>query len=309
MDRLMVMRSFVTVADLGSFSAAAKSLYTSGSQISRHIADLERQVGVQLVHRTARSVSLTELGVRYADFARRILDDIQQEDIAIAHLRDRPEGPLSIISPKWIGTLDLGDATAAFAVAHPKITTRLEIGGMSDRTYDFLESGFDVAFHTRDLRDSRVRQQRVADLRFVLCAGSDYLAARGRPESLADLADHDCLVHMNDSVWNLSGPGVSTPHKVQDPAFISNSYLTLQKVAVAGWGIALLPLRSAAGFLAEGTLEVVLPDLAVPERPLYAIYAPGKNTPEKVKVFLDFITAWFAENPMMTVDDSAPPAD
>lgn len=294
----MVMRSFVTVADLGSFSAAAKALYTSGSQISRHVADLEKKVGAQLVNRTARSVSLTELGVRYSDFARRILDEIEEEDMALAQLRDRPEGPLSVISPKWIGTLDLGDAVAEFSVAHPKITTRFEIGGMSDRTYDFLDSGFDVAFHTRDLRDSRVHQQRVAKIPFVLCASTVYLERRGEPTDTNDLVGHDCLVHGNDLVWNLGTADSVTPHKVQRPAFISNSYLTLQKAAVAGRGIALLPMRSVADYLSDGSMRVVLSDLSVPERPLYAIYGPGKRTPEKVVVFLNFMTAWFARHPL-----------
>jgi DNA-binding transcriptional LysR family regulator len=302
MDRLMVMRSFVTVADLGSFSAAAKELYTSGSQISRHVADLERKVGAQLVNRTARSVSLTELGIRYSDFARRILAEIEEEDVAIAQLRDRPEGPLSVISPKWIGTLDLGDAVAEFAVTHPKITTKFEIGGMSDRTYDFLDSGFDVAFHTRDLRDSRVHQQRIAKIPFVLCAAASYLEERGEPADANDLAGHDCLVHVSDLVWNLGTPDGITPHKVQRVSFSSNSYLTLQKVAVSGRGIALLPWRSVADAIDAGTMRVVLPHLTVPERPLYAIYGPGKRTPEKVNVFLAFMKEWFAKNPLADSD-------
>lgn len=299
MDRFMVMRSFVIVADLGSFSAAAKALYTSGSQISRHVADLERQVGAQLVNRTARSVSLTELGVRYSDFARRILDEIDEEDMAIAQLRDRPEGPLSIISPKWIGTLDLGDAVAAFSVAHPKIITRFEIGGMSDRTYEFLDSGFDVAFHTRELRDSRVRQRKIAQLRFVLCVADSYVQKHGMPETVDDLVDHECLVHANDLVWNLGDPDATVPYKVQQAGFISNSYLTIQKAVVQGRGVALLPLRSVSSALGDGSLHVVFPDLELPARPLYAIYSPAKRTPEKVIVFLDFMTEWFENHPMV----------
>lgn len=298
----MVMRSFVMVADLGSFSAAAKALFTSGSQISRHVADLERQVGVQLVNRTARSVSLTELGVRYSEFARRVLEEIDEEDMAIAQLRDRPEGPLSVISPKWIGTLDLGDAIAAFSVSHPKITTRFEIGGMSDRTYDFLDSGFDVAFHTRELRDSRVQQKMIANLPFVLCAAPEYIDEYGELSDPNDLADHDCLVHANDLVWDIGRSGSSTAHKIRNVAFVSNSYLTLQKAVIRGRGIALMPLRAVHEYLSDGLLRVVLPNQPVPDRPLYAIYSPAKNTPEKVNVFLDFMTEWFEKNPMPAVE-------
>ncbi len=298
MDRLLVMRSFVTVAKGGSFSGAAKILGTSGSLISRHVADLEKQVGVRLVNRTARSVSLTEPGLRYSRFAQRILDEIDDEDSSIAEMHDRPEGPLSIICPKWIGSLDLGDAIAAFAVAHPKITVRFELGGMSDRTYDFLDSGFDVAFHTRDLRDSSVRLKKIASLPFVLCAADSYIKERGLLTDPNDLAAHDCLVHVNDPVWRIGHGHASTLHKIRNIAFFSNSYIALQKAAVHGRGIALLPSRPAYEDLMGGALKVLLPELPVPARSLYAIYGPAQQAPRKVEVFLDFLTAWFAENPI-----------
>ncbi|GIE86323.1 LysR family transcriptional regulator [Actinoplanes regularis] len=298
MDRILVMRSFVTVAKVGSFSGAAKQLGTSGSLISRHVADLEKQLGVHLVNRTARSVSLTEPGVRYSEFAQRILDEIDAEDARIAEAHDRPEGPLSIICPKWIGGLDLGDAIAEFAVAHPRIAVRYELGGMSDRTYDFLDSGFDVAFHTRDLRDSSVRLKRVASLPFALCASDGYIERHGLLTDPNDLADHDCLVHVNDPVWRIGHGHASTLHKIRNIAFQSNSYIALLKAAVHGRGIALLPSRSAYDDLVDGRLRVLLPGLPVPSRSLYAIYGPSAQVPRKVEVFLGFLTRWFAENPL-----------
>lgn len=298
MDRLLVMRSFVTVAEKGSFSGAAKVLGTSGSLVSRHIADLERQVGARLVNRTARSVSLTEPGQRYAEFARRILDEIDEQDRSIAHLHDRPEGTLAIICPKWIGSLDLGDAIAAFSVSHPKITIRFELGGMSDRTYDFLDSGFDIAFHTRDLRDSAVRLRKVAPLPFVLCASPGYVRKHGDLKRPNDIADHDCVVHHNDPVWRIGQGHTSTLHKIRRVAFTSNSYIALQKAAVHGRGIALLPRRAVYENLADGSLVPLLPDIPVPDRSLYAIFSPGEQTPRKVEVFLDFLAGWFRKNPI-----------
>jgi DNA-binding transcriptional LysR family regulator len=305
MDRLLVMKSFVTVANVGSFSGAAKELGTSGSLISRHVADLEKQVGVRLVNRTARSVSLTEPGRRYSEFARRILEEIDEEDQSIAQLRDRPEGQLSIICPKWIGSLDLGDAVGAFAVAHPKINVRFELGGMSDRTYDFLDSGFDVAFHTRDLRDSRVRLKKVAALPFVLCASPKYVKKWGGLSHPNDIADRDCLVHHNDQVWRIGKGKDSTLHKVRNIAFLSNSYIALEKAAVHGRGIALLPQRSVYDHLQDGSLVRLLPDIPVPDRSLYAIYSPDQQTPRKVKVFLDFLSHWFEKNPMPALTSDA----
>ncbi|MFA3873236.1 LysR family transcriptional regulator [Streptomyces sp. MMCC 100] len=297
MDRLLLMHSFVTVAQVGSFAGAAKKLGSSGSLVSRHVAELERQIGVRLVNRTARSVSLTEPGQRYAEFAARILDEIEAEDAGIAQRHDRPEGTLSVICPKWIGSLDLGDAIAAFSAAHPKIHIRFELGGMSDRTYDFLDSGFDVAFHTRDLRDSSVRLKKISSLPFVLCASAEYVKQHGTLSHVNDLAAHDCLVHVNDPVWRIGHGHASTLHKIRNIAFSSNSYLALQKAAVHGRGIALLPQRPVYDELVSGALQELLPELAVPDRPLYAIYGPGQDTPRKVSVFLDFLADWFSRNP------------
>ncbi|MFE2427928.1 LysR family transcriptional regulator [Streptomyces sp. NPDC059373] len=301
MDRLLLMRSFVTVAGNGSFSGAAKVLNSSGSLVSRHVAELERQIGVRLVNRTARSVSLTEPGLRYAEFAARILEEIEAEDSNIAQRHDRPEGSLNIICPKWIGSLDLGDAIAAFSVTHPKILVRFELGGMSDRTYEFLDSGFDIAFHTRDLRDSSVRLKKIASLPFVLCASKEYVDKHGPLGHPNDLAAHDCLVHVNDPVWRIGHGHASTLHKIRNIAFSSNSYIALQKAAVHGRGIGLLPQRPAYDDLVSGALQVLLPELAVPDRPLFAIYGPGQDTPRKVSVFLEFLTAWFSQNPIPTL--------
>ncbi|MFD7919377.1 LysR family transcriptional regulator [Streptomyces sp. NPDC059740] len=306
MDRLLLMRSLVTVAGTGSFSGAAKVLNSSGSLVSRHVAELERQLGVRLVNRTARSVSLTGPGQRYAEFAARILEEIQAEESSIAGLHDRPEGALNILCPRWIGSLDLGDAISAFSVAHPKIVVRFELDGMSERTYDFLDSGFDIAFHTRDLRDSSMRLKKIASLPFVLCASRAYLARRGPLTHPNDLARHDCLLHVNDPVWRLGHGHSATLHKVRNVAFSSNSYLALQKAAVHGRGIALLPQRPVYEDLTAGTLQVLLPELGVPDRPLYALHGPGRETPRRITVLLTFLTRWFSENPIPTLARGGP---
>lgn len=293
------MRTLVTVAKVKSFNGAARSLGISGSLVSRHIAHLEQEVGVRLVNRTARSVTLTEAGERYTAFASRILAEIAEEDATLTGMRERAEGTLNIISPKWIGSLDLGEAIAEFAIQHPLINVRFEVGGMSDRTYNFLDSGFDVAFHTKNLRDSSVKVKKIADLKFVLCASPDYLA--GRPPLLTprDLADHNCLVHQNDPVWHFKHGSKSEHVKVAHPVFTSNTYLVLQKAAIGGLGIALLPLRPIYRDVLEGRLQVLFPEHTVPDRPLFAVYAPGKAPVRKVKVFLDFTQAWFKEHPML----------
>jgi DNA-binding transcriptional LysR family regulator len=302
LDRFTLMKSFVAVVKVQSFAAAARSLGISRALVSRHIADLERQLGIRLVNRTTRSISLTEAGTRYYDFSKRVLDDIAEEDAAILGLREKAEGELSIISPKWIGVLDLGDAISSFAVDQPKIRVRLDLGGMTDRTYDFIEGGYDIAFHTKYMRNSAIRVRKIATLEFVLCASPDYIRRRGEPTSPTELGQHSCLVHTNDPVWHFLQSSRTHHFKPDAAAFTSNTYLILQKAAIRGMGIALLPLRSIASEVLHGRLQILLPKSPVPARPLYAAYAPGKHTVKKVRVFIDFIAEWYRTHPMQRAE-------
>jgi DNA-binding transcriptional LysR family regulator len=293
MDQLTVMRSFVGVTKSRSFSQAARTLGISGSLVSRHVAELERSLGVHLVNRTARTISLTEAGTRYAEFATRIVDEIDREEAQLRGLRDKPEGTLSIIGPKWIGSDDVGDAIVAFATRYPKIHIRFEVGGMSERSYEFLDQGFDVAFHTRHVRDCNLMLRKIADLKFTLCAAPSYLHRAGQPASPAELSDHDSLVNTNDPIWHLNTGGNELHLKMSDPVYSSNSYVTLRKAAIAGRGLAVLPIRLVGDELADGTLVTVLPECEVPDRPLYALHSPGTQTTARVRLFLDFVADWF----------------
>jgi DNA-binding transcriptional LysR family regulator len=181
---------------------------------------------------------------------------------------------------------------------------------MSDRTYDFIEQGYDLAFHTKDLRDSSVRVRRVATLPFILCAAPEYLRKHPAPQSPTELAEHHCLVHRNDPIWHLNAGGTPVHHKVQHAAFISNTYLVLQKAALEGLGIALLPLRPIFDDVRAGRLVPVLAEYEVPSRPLYVVYPPGLQSVQKLRVFLDFISDWFKrfpidEAPVVALADSA----
>jgi DNA-binding transcriptional LysR family regulator len=293
MDQLTVMRSFVGVTKSRSFSQAARTLGISGSLVSRHVAELERSLGVHLVNRTARTISLTEAGTRYAEFATRIVEEIDREEAQLRGLRDKPEGSLAVISPKWIGSNDVGDAIVAFAARYPKIHIRFEVGGMSERSYEFLDQGFDVAFHTRHVRDCNLMLRKIADLKFTLCAAPSYLHRAGQPASPAELSDHDTLVNTNDPIWHLNQDGNELHLKMSEPVYSSNSYVTLRKAAIAGRGVAVLPIRLVGDELADGTLVTVLPECEVPDRPLYALHSPGTQTTARVRLFLDFVSDWF----------------
>ena len=305
MDRLLVMRSLVAVADTESFADAADLMRTSASSVSRHVASLEKHLGARLVNRTARLVTLTEYGVRYSAFARRILDEIEAEDRNPTGLNASLTGSLSVICPKWLGSLALGDAIAAFSVRYPDIELRLELGGVQERAYAFLESGFDVSFHTRPLRDSRMRLRRITTLPFVLCASPAYLDARGRPEGIDELAQHDCLTHAHETSWRLEIGDQQHVHKISHSPFSTNSYLALQKAAVHGRGVTLLPLRSTYPSISAGELEVLFSGAHVQERSLCAVHSPGAKAPKKVSALLDFVTEWFEQHPMPPLEPAA----
>ena len=293
MDRLTIMRSFVGVTKSRSFSQAARTLGISGSLVSRHVAELERSLGVRLVNRTARTISLTDAGTQYADFAARIIAEIDREEAQLRGLRDKPEGSLAVISPKWIGSNDVGDAIVAFATRYPKIHIRFEVGGMSERSYEFLDQGFDIAFHTRHVRDCNLILRKIADLEFVLCAAPGYPRRAGAPADPGELNDHDCLVNTNDPIWQLRYSGHDVHLKINEAVYSSNSYVTLRKAALAGRGIALLPTRLVADEIADGSLVHIIDGCTVPDRPLYALHSPGGQTPARVQLFLDFVTDWF----------------
>lgn len=294
MDRLTIMRSFVGVTQSRNFSQAARKLGISASLVSRHVAELERSLGVSLVNRTARTVSLTETGVEYAEFATRILEEIDRQDARLQGMRHKPEGSLAIISPKWIGSNDVGEAIAAFSMRYPKIHIRFEVGSTSGRPYEFLDQGYDLAFHTRDIRDCNLMLRKIADLNFTLCASPRYLIQAGEPGLPQDLNDHDCLVNTNDPpVWHLRQAGHDIHLKINDPVYSSNSYVTLRQAVLAGRGLSVLPVRLVHDELASGTLASVLPDCEIPDRPLYALYSPGSQTLARVQLFLDFVADWF----------------
>lgn len=293
MDRFAVMRTLVSVAHAPSFSAAAAELGISPSLVSRHVADLEQQLGVRLVNRTARSVTMTHDGTQYAAFAERILTEIEDQDAELTQTKRSAEGRLSIISPKWIGLQELGLAIGAFRHEHPGIRVKLQLGGVSDRLHDFLDQGFDIAFHARHPADSRVKVRRITELPFMLAAAQDYLALRGSPATPADLDEHDLLTHTGDPVWHLGEGPDATRVRVQHPAVTANAYSIIEQMIELGCGIGHVPRTLVTSSPRVADVVEVLPALPPPTRSLYAVHAPGDSTPERVKIFLGFVTDWF----------------
>jgi DNA-binding transcriptional LysR family regulator len=172
---------------------------------------------------------------------------------------------------------------------------------LSFRSYDFIERGFDVAVHTTPIRESSLVARKIANLRWLLCASPKYLKHHGEPRLPRDLTRHQCLVHINsdpsDRVWRLRDATGVASVKVQGP-FASNSVLVLRKAALEALGIAILPVYCVKADLKSGVLRELLPDYPIPIHPLSLVWAPGRETPKKIRHFADFLVDWFRNHPV-----------
>src|ERR1044071_2766371 len=301
MDRFRTMQSFVEVIRLGSFSEAAKVLGLSRALISRHVTDLEKHVGIRLLTRTTRRITLTDAGLEHFNFCQRVVSEIEQHESSLRKTQKEPTGSLKILAPKSLTTLALGDAIASFAAAYPHIQIRLMLDDLSFRSYDFIERGFDVAVHTTPVRESNLVARKVANLRWLLCASPRYVEQHGEPRRPRDLTRHQCLVHVNsdpsDRVWRLRPAAGLASIKVQGP-FASNSVLVLRKAALQGLGIAILPVYCVKEDLNSGALREVLAKFPIPLHPLSLVWAPGRETPRKIRHLADFLADWFRKHPV-----------
>jgi DNA-binding transcriptional LysR family regulator len=298
MDRFRVIESFVRVAQTGSFTKAARQLGLSRALISRRIIELEARLGVRLVNRSTRSVSLTTEGQAYLNRCKQILDDMEAAEREIARGANAPRGAIRLLAPKSFGATCLSEAMIEFSTRHPQIGVSLSLGDFSFRPADFVEEGFDVAIRIGDIRDSNVLARRITTLTSILCANPNFIAGAGLPQNISDLTHYCCLSHLgvdeHDHIWSFVGQRGGSVRV--NGSFDSNSALVLRKAALAGLGIALLPEEYIADDLAAGTLIRVLPEFDV-KRPVIALYAQSPPVPEKVRVLVSFLVRWFNHGP------------
>ena len=294
------MQTFVRAGRCKSFSRAAGQLGISRSLVTRHIAHLERRLGVTLFNRSTRGLNLTEEGAVYLQSCERLLLDVEAAEREMSRGRGLPIGTLNVTAPKSFGLLQLGDALLDFAVAEPKIKISLTLGDFTFRAHDFVDGGHDVAIRTVDIRDSSVIARRIGTIDYLLCATPRYVSRMGAPDHASRLIDHPCLIHTgaseNDRHWNFIGPAGELAVKVDGP-FMSNSSLSLKRAALSDLGIALLPAYSVATEVKSGQLARILPEFQPVPGPILVVYPHGVVVPNKVRLFVDFLAKWFAQRP------------
>jgi DNA-binding transcriptional LysR family regulator len=289
MDRIDAMKVFVAILDEGSLAGAGRRLGRSPAAVSRAIAFLEEHTGTALLHRTTRTIRLSEAGERYAAACRRILTDLEEADLLIAHERTAPRGLLTITAPVAAGEDFVRPMIEEFIASYPAVSVRLQL---LDRPVSLIDEGIDVALRIAHLSDSTLVAIPVGEIRRVIVAAPDYLAAHPAIAEPGDLAAHRIIsmTHFGLDSWSFppaSGSGI--PQTVQFvPRFIVNTIRAAVASAVEGHGVTRLFSYHIARQVRDGALEVVLPDSEHAPLPVNLLTPHGRLAVPKVRAFVDF---------------------
>jgi DNA-binding transcriptional LysR family regulator len=293
-DRLQAMKVFVESVKQRGLGSAAQSLGISRSLVTRHIQAMEGELGVRLMNRTTRSLSLTEIGQKYFHFCEEILTRVEEMDRQVAAEAGEARGELTVLAPKWMQA-PATRLLVAFAKAYPEIRPRLVFGGMAQTAYGFLEQGCEIALHTRQIPDSRILARKLTSIRYCLCAAPAYLktaASLGHP---SELAAHDTVIQYNYPIWTFERDG-REERAQPTPKLSASTFLALREAALEGLGVGLFPEPVVRADLADGRLTKLLTDWEPQGQTLYLAVAPGGGIPAKVALLMEFAPAWFASN-------------
>ncbi|MDJ0609637.1 MAG: LysR family transcriptional regulator [Kiloniellales bacterium] len=296
MDHLVDMALFARVAELESFSGAARDLGLSKSAVSKRIARLEDRLGLRLLNRTTRRLSLTEAGTAFYDGCRRVVAEAEAASEAVSHLATAPRGTLRVNAPMSFGMLHVAPCLADFMARYPELKVEMVF---NDRMVDLVEEGFDVGIRITPLPDSSVISRRLAPARLVVAAAPSYLAAKGWPETPDDLTRHEALLYAYRSGGDrfaFASPGGRRTISLEGRLRANNGE-ALATAAVGGLGIAIQPSFILAEALRAGLLEPLLTDWTIDHPDVHAVYPASRNLSPKVRVFVDFLAERFGDTP------------
>ena len=288
MDRFQEMRVFAAVVDAGSFVGAADELDMSKAAVSRIVSELEARLGVRLLHRTTRRLSLTTEGEVFVDRCRELLAAVGEAEAEVSERSGQAVGVLKISAPVSFGVLRLAPLWGGFLAAHPQI--QLDIT-LSDRVVDLVDEGFDLAVRIARLESSSLVSRRLSATRMVLCASPEYLRKHGTPRDPSALAGHTVLAYSllaAGDTWEFQGPDGPVAVKVR-PRMHTNSGDTCRAVALDHKGIVLQPSFLVGEDLQAGRLVELLPDYRSHELGVYAVYPTRKHVLPKVRLLIDYL--------------------
>jgi DNA-binding transcriptional LysR family regulator len=297
-DRIGDLGLFLRVLDLGSISAAARSLGLSVAVASQRLKRLERTLGVRLLHRTTRRLHPTPEGLALAEQGRELVEDLEALTSGLRRSATEVSGTLRVTMSASFGRLYVSPLLPEFLLAHPRLRVSVDL---SDQTLDLVRAGFDLAIRIGALDDSTLVARKLADNQRVLCAAPGYLRRHGVPRVPADLARHECILlsgsQGRQDTWRLRDrQGQETVVHVQG-RLESNFGEVIRDAVVAGLGIALHSTWHVCEDLHAGRLQRVLPDYALADSGIYALMPQRRLVPPRVRAFTDFLAARFGENP------------
>jgi DNA-binding transcriptional LysR family regulator len=307
MDRFAGLESLVAVVEAGSFSKAAERLRVAKSVVSRRIGLLEQHLGVHLLRRTTRSLSLTEPGEAFYRHAVRILAELAEAEQSVSDSSTVLRGRLRIAAPLSFGLHHLAGALNEFLGEHPGIELDLDL---NDREVGLVEEGFDMAVRIGSLRDSSLVARRLGTVRFVTCASPDYLARHGVPERPEDLRGHIGLHYANlppAQAWVFARGSAESVVAIPNIRLRANNGDALASAAVAGLGIVNTPTFIVNELITRGRLVALLPEYRRAPIGIYAVFPPGRLPARRVKALTDHLAAYFGDQPYW--DRALAPAD
>lgn len=289
-DQLTGIEVFARAIRLGSLSSAARDMGMSAAMATKHLNALEARLGVTLVHRSTRRLSLTEAGATYLEKTEAILTELREVEAEVAARTLAVEGLLRVSAPAAFGALHLGELIAEFQRLHPGVTVEL---GLNDRYVDLLEERWDMALRIGNLADSNLVARKLAEVRLNICASPAYLAARGSPRRPSDLEGHDCLGYTHSPLTGISHWGFGADGSIRQPvqgSLRANNGEVLVQAAVAGQGLVYGPRfltfhEVAAGRLVEFELDVALMDMGA----IHAVTHATRKPAAKTRAWIEFL--------------------
>ena len=288
MDRIDAMQAFVAVADLRGFAPAARKLGLSPSGVTRLVAALEDRLGVRLLQRTTRSVTLTDVGTRYLERARRILADVEEAEGSAEGERTRPSGRLVVSAPVGFGRLHVSPLMSAYLASYPDVSGELRL---ADRMINLVEDGVDLAVRIGHLADSSLVARQVGEMRRIVVASSAYLEQHGEPKAPGAIAAHATIqfgAMTASPEWRFVDQGRDI-RVACAPRFATNSADAAIQYAEQGGGLTRVLAYQAADAIKAGRLKIVLQKFEQPPLPVHLVYPTSRLLSAKVRAFVDLV--------------------
>jgi DNA-binding transcriptional LysR family regulator len=294
MGQFRQISTFVEVVARGSLSAAARAEGIAPAMIGRRLDALEARLGVKLLQRTTRKLALTDEGAAFLEDCQRILAELEEAESAVAERSARATGHLMISAPAGFGRQHVAPLLPSFLAEHQDLTATLN---MTDRVTDIVGEGIDVAIRIASLADSSLVSVKLADNERVVVAAPAYLKRHGTPETLADLARHNCLAISSEGSqrgWTFREQGKNVVLKVAGNMGCNDGQV-LHEWALAGKGLAWRSMWEVGSEIEAGKLRTVLADFAAPGNDIHAVFAQRRHLPLRVRAFVDFLRRAYAQ--------------